>query len=93
MAVIPQQYTLHCITTGGNIPVKWYNESGTESIDGVTNRTLLHSTNGTYDNTLSVTWDPTNGSAGHHVYRCNVIMVPVRSRLLKVKSMLIFNFV
>ena len=87
ITVVPQQYTLHCITTGSNgayrITMYYsnnqqiYNEN---CQNGDCNRYLLHSFNNTYDNNVTITWDTETISSGSfnqltngdHLYRCNV---------------------
>ena len=64
MTVVPQQYTLHCITTGTNSPYKiimyysfqlLHNEYCTSV--RCSTRELLHSYNDTYDHNFNITWD------------------------------------
>ena len=101
MTVVPQQYTLHCITTGSNGPYritmyysndqKIYNEYCLNS--NCTSK-LLHSSNSTYDNNLTITWDTKTISSGSfsqstnddQIYRCNVIEAGAyRERFLTIK--------
>ena len=101
MTVVPQQYTLHCITTGSNGPYvvrmyindqQIYNEN-CQNDD--CNRYLLHSFNNTYDNNVTITWDTETISSGSfnqltdgdQMYRCNVFESFVsRERFLTVKG-------
>ena len=108
MTVIPQQYTLHCVTigySGYNIKLYYEDEQVYHGgpLVGYSSRELLHSSNGTYDNNVSITWDTETISSGSfsqsvngdQKYTCNVIPnynnAPVanvnRTRYLTVKGM------
>ena len=81
MTVVPQQYTLHCVTIGddsytitlyGNNQQIYSGNCGNENCI----RQLLHSSNITNDNTVNITWDTEtiNQSVnGDQVYTCNVV--------------------
>ena len=81
MTVIPQQYTLHCVTTGytGYDIVLYYEDEQLENYS----KGLLHSSNGTYDNTVTITWDTETISSGSfnqsvngdQMYTCNVYVI------------------
>ena len=87
MTIVPQQYTLHCVSTG-TIPTEsysitfYYDDNQQISHSNCANcvRQLLHSSNGTYDHTVTVTWDTQTISSGSfsqsvngdQLYRCNV---------------------
>ena len=103
MTVIPQQCALHCVTTGeeGFYSITLYGNDqqiysgGCES--GVCVKQLLHSSNTTYDNTVTITWDTqtiNSGSFsqsvnGDQMYRCNVVRYDAnRNRYLTVKGIL-----
>ena len=88
ITVVPQQYTLHCVSTGDGVyTITLYYDNdqqiGSEDcgINGVCVREQLHSSNNTYDNTVNITWDTQtiisgsfNQSAnGDQLYRCNVV--------------------
>ena len=87
MTVVPQQYTLHCVSTGdGGYSITLYgNDQQIYSRDceiEVCVRELLHSSNNTYDNTVNITWDTQTISSGQsfsqsingdQMYRCNSI--------------------
>ena len=86
MTIVPQQYTLHCVTIGdGSYTITLYSNNqqiysgncGNENC----NRQLLHSSNTTYDNTLNITWDTKTISSksscnqfvnDDQLYSCNV---------------------
>ena len=85
MTVVPQQYTLHCVTIGfGSYTITLYdnNQQIYSGACGNGNciRQLLHSSNTTYDNTVNITWDTETISSGSfsqsvngdQMYRCNV---------------------
>ena len=88
MTIVPQQYTLHCVTIGsGSYTVRlYYGNSSQQIYSGVCGnenciKQLLHSSNGTYDNTVNITWDTETISSGSfcsqsvdgdQMYRCNV---------------------
>ena len=101
MTVVPQEYTLHCVTTGyysynitlyvDNQPI-YYSGGQQNSIS----KQLLHSSNDTYDNNVNITW---NGQSvnGDQMYKCNVFVdnnneIRVnRTRFLTVKGMYMHN--
>ena len=101
MTVVPQQYTLHCVSTGdGTYSITLYGidqeiYSG-NCPNGVCVREQLHSSNNTYDNTVNITWDTQTISIGQsfsqsvngdQMYRCNVIQQDTdRNRYLTVKG-------
>ena len=105
MTVIPQQYTLHCVTIGYTVyNITLYYED--EKLENYS-REPLHSSNGTYDNTVTITWDTetiniSTGSFNQSVnddqmYTCNVYVIynnvprVDRTRYLTVKGIYI-NF-
>ena len=104
MTVVPQQYTLHCVTTGsGGYSITLYgNDQQIYSGgcgNGVCVKQLLHSSNNTYDNTVTITWDTQTISSGSfsqsvngdQMYRCNVVQyVIIRNHYLTVKSIKLF---
>ena len=106
MTVVPQQYTLHCVSTGdGTYSIKLYygNNQQIHSKDckiEVCARELLHSSNITYDNTVNITWDTQTISSGQsfsqsvngdQMYRCNVVLSYAhRNRYLTVKGIKLF---
>ena len=89
MTVVPQQYTLHCVTIGvGDYTIRLYYGGNGQQIYigncGNVNciKQLLHSSNTTYDNTVNITWDTKTVNSGSscsqsvnddQIYRCNVI--------------------
>ena len=88
ITVVPQQYTLHCVSTGDGVyTITLYYDNdqqiGSEDcgINGVCVREQLHSSNNTYDITVNITWDTQtiiSGSFnqsvnGDQLYRCNVV--------------------
>ena len=102
MTVVPQQYTLHCVSTGAgiyNITLYYNNDQhiiyngDCENVNCI--KQLLHYSNGTYDNTVTITWDTETISSGSfnqsvngdQVYRCNVTLTTIRNRYLTVRSM------
>ena len=105
MTVIPQQYTLHCVTIGYHeYDTKLYYEGEQVYHGGPMvgySRELLHSSNGTYDNNVSITWDTETISSGSfsqsvngdQMYTCNVYVIynnvlrVDRTRYLSVKGM------
>ena len=104
MTVVPQQYTLHCVTIGsGGYTITLYGNdqqiySGNCG-NGKCIRQLLHSSNGTYDNTVNITWDTKTISSGSfsqsvngdQMYRCNVVLYSSnRNRYLTVKGINLF---
>ena len=100
MTVVPQQYTLHCVTIGdGGYTITLYGNNQQLYSGGCGNgnciRQLLQSSNGTYDNTVNITWDTETISSGSfsqlvngdQIYRCNVVYGPSnRNRYLTVKG-------
>ena len=80
MTVVPQQYTLHCVTIGFDsyIITLYSNNQQIYSGDcgnGNCIKQLLHSSNFTYDNTVNITWDTETISKSVNdgqMYRCNV---------------------
>ena len=86
MKVVPQQYTLHCVSTGDG-EYKVALSSNDQQIynggccgNGVCVREQLQSSNNTYDNTVNITWDTQTISSGQsfsqsvngdQMYRCN----------------------
>ena len=105
MTVVPQQYTLHCVTVGdGSYDSTLYgNEEEIYTIDcengnGDCVRKLLHSSNSTYDNIFNITWDtqtissgPFNKSVnGDQMYKCHVYRSNInRNQYLTVKGIII----
>ena len=106
MTVIPQQYTLHCVTIGYteyNITLyyKYQQVYHGGPLVGYSSRELLHSSNGTYDNTVTITWDTETISSGSfnqsvngdQMYTCNVYVIynnklrVMRTRYLTIKGM------
>ena len=87
MTVIPQQYTLHCVTIGYfGYNIRLYYEYQQVYHGGPLvgySRELLHSSNGTYDNTVTITWDTETISSGSfnqsvnddQMYTCNVYVI------------------
>lgn len=91
MTVIPQQFTLNCVTVGSNsyiialycgspqFPQISRSECGDH--DSMINcyQQLVHSSNNTYNNNLTITWDTEIISSGsfnqscHQEYRCQVV--------------------
>ena len=99
MTVVPQQYTLHCVTIGdGGYTITVYGNDQQIYSGGCENgnctKQLLHSSNGTYDNIVSITWDiETNSQSvnGDQVYTCNVVRDDVNRNLsLIVKGIKLF---
>ena len=101
ITVIPQQYTLHCVTTGYfSYNMKLY--IANQPIYDSSVKQLLHSSNNTYDNTVTITWDTktivsgsfSQSNNGDQLYRCNVIVLyenvlrADRTRYLTVKGIL-----
>ena len=84
MTVIPQQYTLHCVTIGWHRYNITLNHQYEQVYHGGPlvgySRGLLHSSNGTYDNNVTITWDTETISSGSfsqsvnddQMYTCNV---------------------
>ena len=86
MTVVPQQYRLHCVTIGdGSYGITVYGSeqqiySGNCG-NGICVKKLLHSSNTTYDNTVTITWDTQITSSGQsfsqsvngdQMYKCYV---------------------
>ena len=102
MTVVPQQYTLHCVTTGDVVySITLYsNDQQIYSGNGVSIREQLHSSNSTYDNTVNITWDTQTISSGQsfsqsvngdQMYRCNVERLgTIRDHYLTVKGIKLF---
>ena len=101
MTVVPQQYTLHCVSTGnGGYSITLYgNDQQIYSGgcgNGVCVREQLHSSNNTYDNTVNISWDTQTISSGQsfsqsvngdQIYRCYVGQFGSnRNRYLTVKG-------
>ena len=101
MTVIPQQYRLHCVSTGdGSYIVSLY-ENNQQIYDGncengICAKQLLHSSNSTYDNIFNITWDTHTISSGQsfsqsvngdQIYKCHVSRSDTgRNRYLTVKG-------
>ena len=102
MTVVPQQYTLHCVTIGGsdNITLYGNNQQIYSGNCGNENciKQLLHGSNGTYDYTVNITWDTKTISSGSfsqsvnddQMYRCNVDFHINRDDYLTVKGIKLF---
>ena len=104
MTVVPQQYTLHCVSTGDGVySITLYgNDQQIYSGgcgNGVCVREQLHSSNETYDNTVTITWDTQTISSGSfsqsvngdQMYRCNVVHGNTnRNHSLTVKGIKLF---
>ena len=107
MTIVPQQYTLHCVTIGvGSYTVRlYYGNSSQQIYSGVCGnenciKQLLHNSNGTYDNSVSITWDTETISSGSfcsqsfdgdQMYRCNVHEGDAnRNHYLSVKGIKLF---
>ena len=102
MTVVPQQYTLHCVSTGGGYIITLYGND--QQIYSCANegcvREQLHSSNNTYDNTVTITWDTqtiSNGQSfsqsvnGDQMYRCSMISGNAnRNRNLTMKGIKLF---
>ena len=101
MTVVPQQYTLHCVSTGdGGYSITLYGNDQQIYSGGCGNgicvREQLHSSNNTYDNTVNITWDIQTISSGQsfsqsvngdQIYRCYVGQFGSnRNRYLTVKG-------
>ena len=106
MTVVPQQYTLHCVSTGDRfytIRLYYGNNQQIYSGNGVSIREELHSSNTTYDNTVNITWDTQTISSGQsfsqsvngdQMYRCNVVAGNTnRNRYLTVKGIKIITYI
>ena len=103
MTVVPQQYTLHCVSTGdaGYSITLYVNDQQIYSggCSGVCVREQLHSSNNTIDNTVTITWDTQTISSGQsfdqsvngdQMYKCNVVRYATRDRYLTVKGIKLF---
>ena len=108
MTVVPQQYTLHCVSTGNGAYTiilyygndqEIYNEWG---CSGVCVKDELHSSNNTNDNTFTITWDTQTISGGQsfsqsvngdQMYRCKVHFYIDRNRYLTVKGIKIISYI
>ena len=104
MTVVPQQYTLHCVTIGGDgsytITLYGNNQQIYSGVCGNGNciKQLLHSSNTTYDNTVTITWDTETISSGSfsqsvngdQTYRCYVYFYIDRDDYLTVKGIYYF---
>ena len=108
MTVVPQQYTLHCVNTGdrsytytlyyGSQQISQAHYVNLQQLSQ-TNcgncRETLYSSNYTYDNNVTITWDTVNISSGSfsqsvngdQMYRCNVVeYIANRDRDITVKG-------
>ena len=104
MTVVPQQYILHCVTTGDEYyTITLYGNDQqiySGGCSGVCVKQLLHSSNNTYDNTVNITWDTQTISSGSFsqsvngdlMYRCNVVAAgnANRNHYLTVKGIKLF---
>ena len=105
MTVVPQQYSLHCVITGdpGDYTITLYGNDqqiyNGGCFNGNCTKKLLYSSNGTYDNTITITWDTETISSGSfsqsvngdQMYRCNVVRSDsVRDEYLTVKGIKLF---
>ena len=106
MTVVPQQYTLHCVSTGdANYSITLYgNDQQIYDVNCKNEycvREQLHNSNVTYDNTVNITWDTQTISSGQsfsqsvngdQMYRCNVVRHGniIRDRYLTVKGIKLF---
>ena len=89
ITTLPQQFTLHCITTGDGIYNVSFNYTNQPTniiniqcpSDCTNHRQLLHSSNTTYDNNITLTWDTetitnetsfSQSSNGDQMYKCHV---------------------
>lgn len=85
ITVFPQNFTLHCITTGENFDVTYNSYSSYSSrsyfkltryncryygCDSHVNKTLIHSSNATYDHAL--TFDVSPNKRGSYKFECNL---------------------
>ena len=106
MTVVPQQYTLHCVTTGdGDYTITlYYGNNDKICENAVCVREQLHSSNDTYDNTVNITWDTQEISSGQsfsqsvngdQIYRCNISKTNSedRNRYLTVKGIKIISYI
>ena len=109
MTVIPQQYTLHCVTIGYtkyDIVLYFEDEQVYHGgpMAGYSSRQLLHGSNDTYDNTVTITWNTETISSGSYqsiinddqMYTCSVYVIynnvlrVNRTRYLSIKGMYIY---
>ena len=105
MTVVPQQYTLHCVSTGDggySITLNYGNDQQIYSGgcgNGVCVRDQLYSSNNTYDNTVNITWDTQTISSGSfsksvngdQMYKCSVNRYGIgRDHYLTVKGIKLF---
>ena len=100
MTVVPQQYTLHCVSIGGGYTITLYGND--QQIYSCENegcvREQLHSSNSIYDNTVTITWDTQTISSGSfsrsvngdQMYRCSVSSGTDRNRNLTIKGIKLF---
>ena len=90
ITTLPQQFTLHCITTGdGYYTISFNHNDQPTNITNIkcpsgncnNHRQLLHSSNTTYDNNITLTWDTetitnetsfSQSSNGDQMYKCHV---------------------
>ena len=107
MTVVPQQYTLDCVTIGdGSYTITLYGNDQQIYSGGCGNenciRQLLHSSNTTYDNTVNIIWNTKTISSGSfsqsvnddRIHKCNVIQKgTIRNRYLTVKGIKIIYFI
>ena len=109
MTVVPQQYTLHCVTTGdGGYGITLYGNDqqiyNGDCPNGDCVREQLHSSNDTYDNTVNITWDTQEISGGQsfsqsvngdQMYRCYISKTHSedRNRYLTVKGIEIISYI
>ena len=105
MTVVPQQYTLHCVSTGiGGYTITVYgNDQEIYNGNGVSIREQLHSSNNTYDNDVTITWDTQTISSGQsfnqsvngdQMYRCKVSAYDTeRNHYLTIKGIKIIFYV
>ena len=104
MTIVPQQYTLHCVSTGDGVySITLYGNDqqiyNGNCPNGVCVREQLHSSNYTYNITVSITWDTQTISSeqsfsqsvnGDQMYRCNVVHSDSRNHYLTVKGIKLF---
>ena len=109
MTVVPQRFTLHCVSIGdrdytitlyGNdLPI--YNNINCKNGDCV--REELHSSNNTYDNTVNITWDTQTISGGElfnqsvnddQMYTCKVTAYDTkRNHTLTIRGIKIISYI
>ena len=106
MTILPQQYTLHCVTIGNDIYTITLYGNDQQIYNGYCGngnciKQLLHSSNTTYDNTVDIIWDTETISSGSfsqsvnddQMYRCNVIQKgTIRNRYSTVKGIKMIYF-